>query len=267
MYSVGTCWCQRRGRRSSSSSWRYAQSEPDQVRPDQVRPDQVRPDQVRPDQVSPDQVRPDQVRPFQWTPDQGRPDQVRPDQVSPDQVRPDQVRPFQLLPSRRPAAQVDALNARPRTSTSPLTTLPLTDTCTEPRASSREPTPVDTAKVCFAPAGVGVSLALARSSSPLPCSAAVAAGIGFAVPIGSAFTSSGVIPGRCWISSSAAPETTAAACEVPLPRKRRSPIRAAGYLVSSKDPGVRMLTTWSPGATRSGLRVPSPSLENSETTS
>ena len=58
--------------------------------------------------------------------------------------------------------------------------------------------------------------------------AAVALGMAAAVPVRSAFTWSGVMSGRCWISSAAAPETTAAACEVPLPRKRRSPMRAAG---------------------------------------
>ena len=41
-------------------------------------------------------------------------------------------------------------------------------------------------------------------------------------------------------------------------------MRAAGYVVSRKDPGLRRLTTFSPGATRSGLRVPSPSFENEE---
>ena len=49
-----------------------------------------------------------------------------------------------------------------------------------------------------------------------------------AVRLSRALTWSGVRFGRCWRSRAAAPETNAAACEVPLPRKNRSPVRAAG---------------------------------------
>src|SRR3954470_5008240 len=227
--------------------------------PDQVMPDHVMPDQVMPDHVMPDQVMPDHVMPDQVMPDHVMPDQVMPDHVGEDQVMPDHVMPFQLVWFLRPAATVAALNALPRTSTSPRTSRPATFTCTEPRESSREPTPVETANDCFAATGVAVFLAFARASRPAPCCAVVARGTAVADPVRRALTWSGVSSGRCESSSAAAPETTAAACEVPLPRKSRSPMRAAGYVVSRKDPGFRRLTTFSPGATRSGLRVPSPS--------
>src|SRR5687768_6367784 len=205
---------------------------PDQVMPDQVMPDHVMPDQVMPDHVMPDQVMPDHVMPLQVMPDHVMPDQVMPDHVMPDQVIPDHVMPLQSPPLRRPAAQLRASKERPRTSTSPRTVRPPTVTCTEPRESSSEPIPVETAKVCFASTGVGVTSAVPRSSAPAPCWAAVALGIGDADCVSSAFTWSGVRPGRCEMSSAAAPDTTAADCEVPLPRKNRSPMRAAGNWVS-----------------------------------
>src|SRR3954463_16397468 len=88
-----------------------------------------------------DQLTPDQLTPDQLTPDQDTPDQLTPDQDTPDQDTPDQLRPRQLVPLRRPWAHVRALNDRPRMSTSPRICRPATFTCTEPRASSREPTP------------------------------------------------------------------------------------------------------------------------------
>src|SRR3954469_12363813 len=200
-------------------------------------PDQDIPDQLMPDHDIPLQLMPDQDIPLQLMPDHDIPDQLMPDQDIPLQLMPDhdiplQLMPDQFVPFRRPEARARTSTPRPRTSTSPLTRRPPTETCTDPRESSREPIPVETAKVCFAPTGVAVSLAFARLIRPLPCWAAVAPGIGEAVPVSSALISSGVAVGRCWISSAAAPETTAAACEVPLPRKSRSPMRAAGYVVS-----------------------------------
>ena len=171
---------------------------------------------------------PDQVMPLQVMPDHVMPDQVMPDHVMPLQVMPDQVMPFQFAPLRRPAAQVRTSNDLPRTSISPDTTRPLTVTWTEPREASREPIPVETAKLCFALTGVAVSLALRE----VECAGALLGrggpGIACADPVSSALTWSGVMSGRCWISRAAAPETTAADCEVPLPRKSRSPMRAAG---------------------------------------
>ena len=139
--------------------------------------------------------------------------------------------PFQFAPvlQRRPR-QLRALKAL--TADVDLTgdLRPLTVTWTEPREQLQRTDTVETAKVCFAFAGVAVSLAFARSIRPLPCCGRGGAGDGRAVPVSSALTWSGVRSGRCEISSAAAPETTAAACEVPLPRKSRSPMRAAGYV-------------------------------------
>src|SRR3954451_14281474 len=176
--------------------------------PDQVMPDQVMPDQVIPDHVMPDQVMPDQVIPDHVMPDHVMPDQVIPDHVMPDHVMPDQVMPFQLVRLRRPAGQVRASKARPRTSTSPRTCLPPTVTCTEPRESSREPTPVDSANFCTA-SGVGAVRAPARLIIPLPCWVAVAPGTGLAVPMSRALIWSGGAGGRCWARSGAAPEANA----------------------------------------------------------
>jgi hypothetical protein len=61
--------------------------------------------------------------------------------------------------------------------------------------------------------------------------------------------------------SAAAPETTAAACEVPEPRKPPS-IRAAGNASSRNEPGTRTERMATPGATTSGERVSEPLLEN-----
>src|SRR6478672_13440656 len=205
---------------------------PEHVTPDHVMPDQVMPDQVMPDHVMPDQVMPDHVMPDQVIPDHVMPDQDTPYHVMPDQVMPDHVMPFQFVPALIPAATAPESNARPRTSTSPLTCLPPTVTWTDPREASSEPTPVDTAKVCVAFAGVGAAEAAARSMRPCPCEETAASGSDRAVPVRSAFTWSGVSSGRCERSSAAAPETTAVACEVPLPRNSRSPMRAAGYWVS-----------------------------------
>src|SRR5918998_2314156 len=112
------------------------------------------PDQVMPDHVMPLQVMPDHVMPLQVMPDH-----VMPDQVIPDHVMPDHVMPFQLVWASTPAAQLRALKERPRTSTSPRTVRPPTVTCTEPRESSSEPTPVEILWLCltFSTAGVGVA--------------------------------------------------------------------------------------------------------------
>jgi hypothetical protein len=59
----------------------------------------------------------------------------------------------------------------------------------------------------------------------------------------------------------AAPETTAAAWEVPVPLKNRVATLAVECSVSMVEPGSRRLRIEAPGATRSGLRVPSPRLD------
>ena len=98
-------------------------------------------------------------------------------------------------------------------------------------------------------------------TKPLPWACSSAAGNVVAVPVSSALTWSGVIDGRCWSSSATAPDTTAAACDVPLPRKTgRS--NAAVAAVLGVDVGARVHAGRCndlPGATTSGLRTPSPS--------
>src|SRR5688572_2533358 len=178
---AGAGGCRRLGDRPSSSSWHYAQSVPDQDMPDQDIPDQDMPDQDIPDHD---------------IPDHDIPDQDIPDQDIPDHDMPDQDIPDQFVPLRRPAAQLRALNFRPRTSTSPRTWRPLTVTCTDPREASREPAPVESRKLCTA-FGVLAVRAAARSIRPSPCWAAVAPGSGAAVPMSRALTWSGRAFGRC----------------------------------------------------------------------
>ncbi len=126
---------------------------------------------------------------------------------------------------RAPLVNSSADHARPVKSTSPVSFVPLMSTCAVPRAFSSEPVPVDRSQVWVA-LGVAASFATARSTRPLPWATASALASGLAVPISSALTWSGVRPGRCCNSSAAAPETTAADCEVPEPRKNSSPVRA-----------------------------------------
>src|SRR6266511_1752139 len=94
---------------------------------------------------------------------------------------------------------------------------------------------------------------------PLPWATGSARSNRWAPPVSSAFTWSGVMVGRCWTTRAAAPDTTAAAWEVPVPLKNRSATRAVGFSTSMVEPGSRRPTMEAPGATRSGLRVPSPS--------
>ena len=91
---------------------------------------------------------------------------------------------------------------------------------------------------------------------------------GTAAPVRSALIWSGVAVGRCESSSAAAPVTTAAAWEVPLPRKKRPPtVAVLPNCPSSAEPGSRRLAMWVPGATRSGLRVALPLSEKVATVS
>ena len=75
-------------------------------------------------------------------------------------------------------------------------------------------------------------------------------------------TWSGVSSGRCWSSKATAPDTTAAAWDVPLPRSRSSPTRPASLRASEYEPGLRRLTMDRPGATMSMPRAALPRLEN-----
>ena len=66
---------------------------------------------------------------------------------------------------------------------------------------------------------------------------------------------SGVALGCACSTSATAPETTAAACEVPLPRSSRSVTPPESpYCWSMNDPATRRLGMCTPGATKSGLR-------------
>src|SRR5215218_8984242 len=141
-------------------------------------------------------------------------------------------------------------------------------TLLDPREASSDPVPFARGQA-WRVLGCGL-LALAaftRSSVPAPCALVSATGSFCAVPTRSALTWSGDRLGRWSRSSAAAPETTAEACDVPLPLNRRSPRRAAGYIWSRTDPGARSPMTEAPGATRSGLRLPSPVLDHDGTTS
>src|SRR4051794_18008474 len=145
---------------------------PGQARPGETGPGQARPGQTGPGEPGPGEARPGQAVPLDTGPGQARPSQTGPGQPRPSQTGPGQALPVAALPeARRPGRRVE------RATTD--VDLTLDDLAVDRHvhratASSREPTPVDTAKVCFAPAGVGVSLALARSSRPLPCWAGVA---------------------------------------------------------------------------------------------
>src|SRR6185503_2616596 len=91
----------------------------------------------------------------------------------------------------------------------------------------------------------------------------VACGNGVAVLISAALTWSGVHVGCCCSSSATAPDTTAVACEVPLPLKNRVLTTALGYSVSMTEPGLRSETIDWPGATRSTWREAEPREEKS----
>jgi len=81
--------------------------------------------------------------------------------------------------------------------------------------------------------GAAAWVAAWTSTSPRPCACTLAAGSVRAVRISSALTWSGESHGRCSSISAAAPETTAAACDVPLPRKNRSANAAVSPYVRS----------------------------------
>ena len=87
------------------------------------------------------------------------------------------------------------------------------------------------------------------------------------MPRSSALTWSGFSVGRCDSSSATPPDTTAADCDVPLPFWNREPTSDVGFSTTAEEPGAAVLTIDWPGATRSGLRTPSPVLDHAGTTS
>ena len=223
-------------------------------------------------------VSPAQLRPFQLASAQERPAQERPAQLVPAQERPAQLRPFQVAAG--PAAPVAGVSAQlrpsqawPKMSCSPVSSAPVSGSATwpVPRAASSEPSPVEAGKVWAAVEAVVVSTACLTSMRPAPWRRRSVLAIGSAVLVRMRLTWSGVRVGRCCSSRAAAPETTAAAWEVPLPRKKR-----AGVVVDHgprvarrrcRSPGSRRLTIERPGATRSGVRVALPRLEKVATVS
>jgi hypothetical protein len=107
-------------------------------------------------------------------------------------------------------------------SCSPLRTTPWRVTWREPRAASSEPVPVESAKDWTALRS-GAWTAVEAIASPLPEAAGAPPATGAAVEVSSALIWSGVACGCSWTSRAARPDTTAAASEVPLPRKKRVP--------------------------------------------
>ena len=204
----------------------YDQLLPDQLDPDQLLPDQDDPDQLLPDQLDPDQLLPDQLDPDQLLPDQDDPDQLLPDQLDPDQLLPDQLDPDQssvpvhVVADSLAWTQASGSHAAPVTVYSPTRTSPPMVTWSSPRAASSEPRPVDGVQFWGAAEAVWV-IAKDRLMTPWPWSLD-ARPKSVAVAVSRFLISSGVSSGRCSRSSAAAPETTAADCEVPDPRNSRS---------------------------------------------
>src|SRR3954454_15339017 len=147
-------------------------------------------------------------------------------------------------------------------SCSPLRSAPLPSAMwLVPRAASSVPRPVDLVHSCV---DVPTRLVLAARTltSPAPRSCALACGSGTAVAVSAALTWSGVHVGCFWKSSATAPETTAVACHVPLPLKKRVSTTAFGSSVSMTEPWLRRDTIDGPGATRSTWRDDEPRDEN-----
>ena len=178
--------------------------------------------------------------------------------------------PVQLEPFHAAVVQLLPSHGCPKMSVSPSSLTPSCSRICEPRAALSDPVPVDGSQVWATPPSEGVRCdrAARRSSVPAPSARSGAFGRRSAVSVRIAFTWSGLSHGRWSSKSAVAPETTAAACEVPLPRKNReSPTRPPGAIVSMPLPGTRRLTIDLPGATRSGFLSPSPALDHAGTSS
>ena len=93
--------------------------------------------------------------------------------------------------------------------------------------------------------------AFCTSGTPYPAWIGCSAAGSCALPMRAALTWSGEAPGYCDRYRAASPDTTAAACEVPDPRKNRLPTRAWGLSWSAAEFGARRPSTCTPGAIRS----------------
>jgi hypothetical protein len=132
-----------------------------QLDPDHELPDHELPLQLLPDHELPDHELPDQLLLLQLEPDHELPDHELPDQELPFHRSPDHE-----LPSASSFAMASASKSWPKMSCSPERTTSSRVRCSEPRASSSEPVPVDDlGREPFLVNGVVVSI-LARSISP-----------------------------------------------------------------------------------------------------
>ena len=104
---------------------------------------------------------------------------------------------------------------------------------------------------------------MAAGSHGIPAPVSAGVPTGRALSTSHARTSSGDASGAACSISAASPATTAAACDVPVPRKRSSSTKPSGWSRSALLPGARRLITCAPGAARSGRRSPSPMVPKS----
>jgi hypothetical protein len=180
-----------------------------QVAPDQEAPDQEAPDQEAPDHEAPDHEAPDHEALDQLAPDQEAPDHEAPDQEAPDHEAPDQLPPDHEAPDQLPPDQLAPLGA-------------LTPLLLFVRALVH---------VCV---GAFDASSRLRATSlgrifPLPSTRVGVSFRSFASAMNRYFTWSGVSEGSRDSRAAVKPLTTEADCEVPEPRKYRSPTRAVGY--------------------------------------
>jgi hypothetical protein len=130
----------------------------------------------------------------------------------------------------------DGCHALPNTSRSPVRVSEPMLTCCEPRAASSDPEPSERVQGCAAPLGVAAS-APGRLTRPLPTKFGLLVAIRVAVDVSAFFTMPGVQSGCALRRSATTPEVTAAACDVPLPRKNRLLKIAFGYFCARKQLG------------------------------
>jgi hypothetical protein len=160
------------------------------------------------------------VPPFQALPVQTASDQLTPFQALPVHSLPFQAEPVQASPLQRSRTQREPFQGWQRTSISPrISTGPPAHVATTrpaPRLASIEPRPL--ADRVWTAVGVGAVTAASSCSRPAPWAKRVWFGMGAAVEVSSSLTWSGVSVGRAARSRAAAPDATAAACEVPEPR-------------------------------------------------
>lgn len=207
----------------------------DQLLDDHDEDDQLLDDHDEDDQLLDDQLLDDQEDEDQLLDDHDEDDQLELFHVPPNHAAPDhdellQSPPDQLLDDHEDELHELEFHGLPNTSTS---TGPLAgSSLLEPRAAFREPSPVETGHVWTADPTHAL-LAARMSIVPRPSeTSSDSAGRSRAVERRTLFTWSGVKFGRSSSINAAAPETTAAACEVPLPRANLELTRPAERVTS-----------------------------------